>query len=584
MSTPFVIPVKQQELLEGAFVWNPESKPAVQLDPSFPHEEGYRLEILPEGIRITARTEAGAFYGQKTLDEYRLFHGDTLPCIRIEDWPEFAVRGVYYDVSRGKVPTLGNLKQLVDMLAGWKINQLQLYIENVFTFKNHPQIGRGWSPLTPDELLELQAYCKDRFITLMPSLTSFGHFEKILALPEYIHLAELPGHQGYPGGTTLSAVNPDSIQLVKELYDEFLPLFEADQANACGDEPWELGKGDSKAAVEEHGKGAVFIDYVLKLREIVQANGKQMQLWSDVVLEYPDLMDRFPKDIIMLNWEYSGDPENPGRMEQSHLFEENGFNWIAVPGISSWNTHCTDLPGAMSNIRSFAKCARAHGALGILNTHWGDNGARTPFAHLLHGFAYGAAISWNQDGTDDQTFTDTFAGAMFGPDSDAAAALIKSGGHAIRHSGKSSLYFCLIAGVDPNRAVFEGIDPTSPVRWQWSDVNGYLDEADPEKCAVVAEELTAVLDAIPPADSELLKELQLGVRMDHAACRKVVLTHRLRSGDPVAAAEWETIANEIDAIIVDFESNWLVRNKPSRLADNLTVLRRAAQEICNLTD
>ena len=61
-----------------------------------------------------------------------------VPCLEIEDWPDFKVRGFYYDITRGKVPTLETLKNLVDTLAFYKINQFQLYIEHTFALKTVP--------------------------------------------------------------------------------------------------------------------------------------------------------------------------------------------------------------------------------------------------------------------------------------------------------------------------------------------------------------------------------------------------------------------------------------------------------------
>ena len=587
MPTSFLIPVQKQEETDGAFIWpaGKESCATTRLSNEFPHEEGYILEVTSNGIEIEAHTKAGVFYAMQTLRDYRRIHGNTLSCTRIEDWPDFAMRGVYFDVSRGKVPTVETLKQLIETLAHWKINELQLYIENVFTFSKHPSIGKGWSPMTPEELLELQAHCEKHHMRFVPTLTSFGHFEKILALPEYIHLAELPGHLGYPGGTTLNPGHPGSIQLVKELYDEFLPLFSATQANACGDEPWELGDGASKAVVEAKGKGEVFLDYMLQLHEIVKANGKQMQIWADMVLEYPELIDRFPKDIVMINWEYSGDPATPGRMKHCDLFKAHGFEWIAAPGIGSWNSHGTNRPNAMSNIRSFANLAREHGALGLLNTHWGDCGTRTPHACILHGFAYGAAHAWNGQAVDDNLFTETFAETLFGPASETAA-LIRTTGETQSRTG-SEVYHCLVAAVDPQRNIFEGMDPASPVRWQWSNINEFFEAADPIKCATTGEELEKLLSgpmkvALPAEQALYLDELTLAARMDLAACRKVVLTCRRRGGERVEPQEWAALARELEGLSADFEGNWLLRNKPSRLADNLSVLRSATQECFDL--
>jgi len=55
------------------------------------------------------------------------------------------------------------------------------YVENVFTFKKHPEIGRGYSPFTPEEILSLQEHCKKHHIRLVGSLSSFGHLKYSIA-------------------------------------------------------------------------------------------------------------------------------------------------------------------------------------------------------------------------------------------------------------------------------------------------------------------------------------------------------------------------------------------------------------------
>ncbi|NOU35276.1 MAG: family 20 glycosylhydrolase [Kiritimatiellaceae bacterium] len=618
MRPQFVIPVQKQKWMDGSFIWpakavfagersgdpvaldtlrdeaSPYTHAEIQTGRDIPatvamnysddvaHKEGYILDITPSGIQISAQTEAGAYYGVQTLREYTRIHGKILPCIRIEDWPEFAVRGVYFDISRGKVPTIESLKEVIENLAHWKINEFQLYIENVFTFSKHPAIGQGYSPLTPEEILDLQAHCEKHHIRFTPSLASFGHVEKILAIPKYQHLAELPGHLGYPGGTTLNPGSPDSIRLVNELYDEFLPLFNASGFNACCDEPWELGQGASKADADERGKGQVFLDFLLKLYRAARTHGKQMQIWADIVLQHPEILSRIPKDIVMINWEYSGDPAQPGRMEHCALFDQYGFSWVAAPGISSWNTHGTNRANAMHNIRAFSGLARKHHALGILNTHWGDNGARTPHAAILHGLAYGAAHSWHGEGIDEENFTAAFANSLFGQAADLADRLIRQIGNANEQSS-AKLYHCYIAPIDPQRDAFRSIDPASPVRWQWSPFAGFIDPPDPKGCAHVIRELSETL-ALPVAgglsggQQLCIEELRLAARMDLVAAKKVILAQRHRAKQPVAPSEWISLANELDEVSAAFEANWLLCNKPSRLADNLLVMKRAEEE------
>ena len=53
------------------------------------------------------------------------------------------------DISRDKVPTMPTLFALVDRLAEWKINQLQLYIEHTFAYRGHEEVWRNADPMTP---------------------------------------------------------------------------------------------------------------------------------------------------------------------------------------------------------------------------------------------------------------------------------------------------------------------------------------------------------------------------------------------------------------------------------------------------
>src|SRR5437868_1444645 len=88
--------------------------------------QGYRLELAANGVTIIGSDDAGVFYARQTIAQLRTQFGDSLPQGMIEDWPDFAVRGVMLDISRDKVPTMATLYGMVDLFASLKINQLQL--------------------------------------------------------------------------------------------------------------------------------------------------------------------------------------------------------------------------------------------------------------------------------------------------------------------------------------------------------------------------------------------------------------------------------------------------------------------------
>ena len=121
----------------------------------------YKLKIQKKGILLEAESIAAAFHGVQTfLQIVGQSPKNKLPIVYIDDWPDFRDRGVYYDISRGRVPRLTRLMQQADLLSHYKINHLQLYIEHTFRFHAHPDIGRNASPLTAEDILELDLYCR----------------------------------------------------------------------------------------------------------------------------------------------------------------------------------------------------------------------------------------------------------------------------------------------------------------------------------------------------------------------------------------------------------------------------------------
>ncbi len=89
-----------------------------------------------------------------------------------------------------------SLKAMIDLLAGLKINQFQLYVEG-FSFA-YPSFSEVWEKrakdyLTPAEIRELDAYCAERFIELVPNQNCLGHMNAWLETEAFGHLAENPG-------------------------------------------------------------------------------------------------------------------------------------------------------------------------------------------------------------------------------------------------------------------------------------------------------------------------------------------------------------------------------------------------------
>ena len=578
MAKALLIPVKQCERTRG-FYGGPDFRPEILQSKRIKHEQGYELRIEADRIQLISRTPAGAFYGKQTLKALRDLHGDQLPCCLIKDKPDFDRRGVYLDCSRGKVPEVATLKKLIEQLAQWKINELQLYVENVFAFVKHPVVHAGFDPYSTGDLLEIQDYCQKFYIDFVPSLTSFGHFERLLSLPEYASLGEKPGNWGYPGGTTLCPSDRGSIKLVSELYDEFLPLFDSVHFNACCDETYELGKGRSKRRADKHGKGVVYLDFVKKLHRLSQKHGKRTHIWSDIILNYPELVPQVPKDIVMLNWDY----EPPGlRMRESQRFVDAELNWIACPGTSAWGGHSPRLENSFINIKKFATAARRYKAEGILNTDWGDFGHRNLLGTSLPGLAYGAAQSWHGRGVDDKSFLKTFCSEQFGEvAAEAQRAIVKLSSVQGR-VGEKVPYYSLMTALDSKKSVLKGITPRSPLYLPDPVRKDWIADADLEGCRKAIATLNRVnvpMGGKTRSAQLMLKEWSLAGQLDLFACRRMLLADQMRAGNRVSKSDKQKLAKDLTACSKQFEKLWMARNRRSQLDDNLKLFGNVGKEL-----
>jgi hexosaminidase len=116
----------------------------------------YRIIVSDDVVEVRAGGPSGLRYAVETLIQL-IQPGGSLPGCVIEDEPDFAMRGIMLDVSRGKVPTFESLCGLVDVLVKLKLNTLMLYTEHTFRFRRHPKIGATDSPLDGETMRTLSS-------------------------------------------------------------------------------------------------------------------------------------------------------------------------------------------------------------------------------------------------------------------------------------------------------------------------------------------------------------------------------------------------------------------------------------------
>lgn len=368
----------------------------ITLDSALDGEQHYRISSCKSGIHLSGSDEAGIYYGLGTLEQLISQTGIFFPECEIDDYPDFGQRGFMLDVSRCKVPTMPELFAFIDLLATLKYNQLQLYIEHTFAFSAHETVWHDSSPFTSEEILQIDLYCRDRFIELVPNLNSFGHLERWLKYPEYKHLGECPDGFSLPSGikrdcSGVLKPNDDSLAFLDELYSEYLPNFSSRKFNIGCDETWELGEGWSRPLCEEKGKTRVYLDFLLKIAELAERHGREVMFWGDIILHQPELISELPKNITALNWGYEDDHDFK---TETAAFADSGVPFYVCPGTSSWNSLTGRTDNCVNNLLNATMHGSKNGAAGLLMTDWGDNGHHQYPPVSWPGICAGGAYAW----------------------------------------------------------------------------------------------------------------------------------------------------------------------------------------------
>ena len=384
--------------------------------------EGYLLAVGSNEVVVAGKGSTGTFYGLQTLKQ--LVRGEGagafIPGVKIVDWPTMRWRAVSDDISRGPVPTVDYIKRQIRTEAFFKLNMHSFYMEHTFASDSHPLIGPAGGSLTPAEIRELVAYARLYHVELVPEQQTFGHLHKALRLEKYAELAETPY------GDVLSPQQEGSYKLIADWYRELNELFPGQFFHIGEDETFELGEGQSREAARTRGVGAIYFEHLNRVRDLLKPYNRRLMFWGDIALHHPELIGNIPKDMIVMNWQYSARDDFWSSIQP---FKDAGLEQFACPGAQNWNQIFPNLEAARKNIVNFVRDGQKAGAIGMMNTTWDDDG-ESLFEDTWYSIVLGAAASWQEGTVDLDRFDAGFDWAFFRNDGDQFVKAERSLGSA----------------------------------------------------------------------------------------------------------------------------------------------------------
>ena len=537
----------------------PAVPPRVRHDPRL-GREAFRVSISEGAVEIVAGGQAGEFYANDTLEQLAGAFSGRLPTGTIDDEPALGQRGVMLDVSRSRVPTMATLYAMVDRLARWRINHLELYLEHTFAYVGHETVWEGKDPFSETEIGALRVYCAARHITLVANQNTLGHFERWLAHPRYRPLAARPeGFLGPDGEwrapSTLDPNNPDARALVASLIEQLVSVLPSEEVNIGLDEPWELISGREQE----------WLAWLEWLAALPVLKDKRLLCWGDVPARHPELIGALPDQVVVCEWGYEAD--HPFTERSAALAGADRRFWCC-PGTSSWNSVAGRLDNALGNCDVAARAALEFGGEGFLVTDWGDGACQQYLPFIEVPLALGAAAAWS-GASPTGDLGPLIGRRVFADPSGTMGAAVVILANAYQVMGVQMKNASILT-----RLLFAPADPVAPPRYAGVSAQGF----------------EAALEAIEEARAELAsqrsarEDATLMVEEIEAAAEVLVLcAHdglaRL-SGDGtlagMAGRDRVRLAAHATRAATRHQGLWLARNRPGGLEESLVPLRRYA--------
>ncbi len=562
--------------------------------------QGYVLHIDPNGISAAARDPAGLLYAARTLAQIATDR-TALPGLYIRDWPALVYRGAQYDISRGQVPTSRSLTRMVDLLAEAKMNIFELYIEDVFQWKSHPDIPPP-EAMTPQEARELCEHAARRGIEVHPLLQVLGHLDTIGNKPAYRPLmVPIPpgGIAGHPWTTTLDIRKPEAVALMMDLLEEICRAFPGEFLNVDITEIADYGFAQSGTTPDKLNE--LVFQYILRLRDTVRKHGKRLMIAQCALSSgghlngIAPLIDRIPKDVVIASYytaEFYG-----GWDKDFPLLHRLGLDFFVQPWIDSHGHIMPYVGHAVSFSDITVSRGLAHGAMGSTTSDWGDIGHYHLNATTWYPFLYHGACTWTGAKGDRDYFDQAFSRLLYGtPDAGVSRAIRLAGdinGQPMKVRNASGA----VVDLPPY------VGNSTIGRYYWEFFNdpfngaGITDIADPQgkglEILKSADEAANLLqDALKKAvrHRDALEQLLFAARNYQAMGQKLIV--RAHILDPQYSQE--KLASELDGLVktyeglkADFQRLWLAENRRNegfnalvqRFDSTIVPCRKKAEEI-----
>ena len=286
--------------------------------------------------------------------------------------PVVPIRGVHLDM-KGTPPMPDRLIDLLGLFASLRYNALLVEWEDTFPWTVDERF-RCETAYSPDDVARFHAEAARQGLEVIPLVQCLGHMETPLSVAGYEHLREVAHGSG-----VLNPLAEGARELVTGMVEDVLAATpNLTHFHLGGDEAWSFGTHpDTKAYIEAHGKGALYLHLVEPILDLLNARGVRPILWHDMMQHWDDeSIKRLATKADLCVWGYRGHPDTTGGHHSSKIiqrFADLGmpiWGGAAYKGASGHNADLTNHDVHTLNATGWAEVTPRFGLKGVFATAW----------------------------------------------------------------------------------------------------------------------------------------------------------------------------------------------------------------------
>ena len=368
-----ILPMNKKEV-EVAVVGTTDYESRVLEVP--PRNEGYLLEVRPQGVVLLARDILGAQWGLYRLALAIEPQKKRIPCFTIRDWPDVPWRAVHIFLPAEK--EMGLFRRFVDeVLIPYHFNTLVVEVNYDFPYRSRPEV-RDTDARSRTLCTNLRDIVNSRGLRLIIEFNCLGHQSwgrnkgaLLRSHPEFDETPWVKDDDKRLYCRSWCPRHPDLLPLLFDLWTELAETFKPKAFHMGMDEVFLIAEKDCPRC-SGSTPGEIFYAAASQYYAFFRGTGSQVLMWGDRLLdrkrfEYSKYesseidtwkaIEFLPRDIIICDWHYGVRKEYPS----IPYFLKQGFRVLACP----WRD-----PKNVQALWEYAQKVRSERFLGFLATTW----------------------------------------------------------------------------------------------------------------------------------------------------------------------------------------------------------------------